>query len=206
MSLLQTVRTTTASKHDLMENLIGADRLNNFSIDDYKLLLSTNFIFHSHVEEKIRKFLSETEPKEQKQIAQLEFQERIKAIFLEHELQEMLSAETFEALKFIPNTVSFLDYYSLLGYMYVAEGSMLGGKTMYKILSQNTQINDTTTFEFFKSYQEKTSSLWKSFRELVEEDCQTQAQKEHFLEGAEKSYLYFEKSFYTAKNILEKNK
>ncbi|WP_338762588.1 biliverdin-producing heme oxygenase [Bernardetia sp. ABR2-2B] len=202
MSILQTVRTTTRSKHDLMEKLIGSDRLDKFSIDDYKLLLSTNYIFHSHLEDKARDLLSDYQQKNPIQATKLNFKERVKAISLEHELKNILAAENFEALKRIPNTVSFLDYYSLLGRLYVAEGSMLGGKMMHKILLQNPQINKSTTFDFFKNYESKTPRLWKSFKELVEEECQTETEKKQFLEGAEKSYLYFEKSFHKAKNIL----
>ncbi|WP_375561925.1 biliverdin-producing heme oxygenase [Bernardetia sp. OM2101] len=208
MSILQTVRTATRSKHDLMENLIGSDRLSIFSIEDYNLLLSTNYLFHSHLEAKVRIFLSTLDQKKQqepqeKQLIKLNFKERVKAISLEQELKHILPLSTFEKLKSLPNTIYFLDYYSLLGHVYVAEGSMLGGKMMHKVLSQNTHINKVTRFEFFKNYQHKTLELWKDFKELVVEGCTSEQQKEHFLDGAEKSYMYFEKAFYQAKNILQ---
>ncbi len=227
MSILQTVRTSTRSKHDLMENLIGSDRLSEFSIEDYILLLSTNFIFHSHLEEKVKEFLLEEEAQneykkeaqkedkknnkknnknkelENKWITKFDFDERIKAIVLEQELKNILPPSTFKEVKAIQNTVSFLDYHSLLGRVYVAEGSMLGGKMMQKILAQNEQINQVTNFDFFKSFEGTAFPLWKSFKELVEEECVTEKQQENFLNGAEKSYLYFEQSFYKAKNILQ---
>ena len=203
MSILQTVRTLTRPKHDLMENLIGSDRLTNFSIEDYKLLLSTNFVFHSHLEKKIEEFISNEELQKEKFLTKFDFEERIKSISLEHELQSILPSFVFAELKNIENTVSFIDYSSLLGRVYVAEGSMLGGKMMYKILSQNSQINVVTNFDFFKSFQEAAFPLWKSFKELVEEQCITEKQKENFLNGAEESYHYFEKSFYTSKSILD---
>lgn len=213
MSILQIVRITTRPKHDLIESLIGSDRLANFSIEDYKLLLSTNFIFHSHLEEKVREFLSKRaflekkinnkQTNEEKQVLKLNFKERVKTISLEQELKHLLPSLVFKKLKSIPNKVSFLDYHSLLGRIYVAEGSMLGGKMMHKILSQNPKISKVTNFDFFKNYEEKTSQLWKSFKELVEQECQTEEEQRLFLEGAEYSYLYFEQSFYKAKNILE---
>lgn len=201
MSILQTVRTATRSKHDLMEKLIGSERLNTFSIEEYELLLSTNYIFHSNLEQNSSIFLS-LEGREE-QIKKINFTNRIKKVSLEIELQKLLSESVFRKVYVEESPIYFLGFSSLLGWMYVAEGSMLGSKMMYKILSQNPQISKVTTFDFFKNYAEKTSQLWKSFKELVEEECQTERDKELFLEGAEKAYMYFEKSFYKAKNILQ---
>lgn len=200
MSILQTVRTATRSKHDLMENLIGSDRLSDFTIDDYKLLLSTNYLFHSHLEQQIAFFLSIKI--DAKYIKKLDFINRIKEVSLETELKKLLPSTIFQELSSQKNTIRFSSFENLLGWFYVAEGSMLGGKMMHKILSQNTAISSVTDFDFFKNYEGKTSQLWKSFKELVEEECITENQKEHFLDGAEKAYLYFEKSFYKVKNSL----
>ncbi len=202
MSILQTVRTVTSSKHEIMEKLIGSDRLSNFSIEDYKLLMSTNYLFHSHLEHKIDLFLSIQA--NQKQGFKLDFENRLKTIYLEEELKKIIPLSIFQELKSQQNTISFSSFDNLLGWLYVAEGSMLGGKMIHKVLSQNEEVNHLTDFDFYKNYQEKTSSLWKSLKEFIEEKCATEKEKEQFLDGAEKSYLYFENCFYTSKNTLPK--
>ncbi len=211
MSILQTVRTTTASKHNLMENLIGSDHLNDFSVEEYKLLLSTNYLFHSHLEHQITVFLSflgEKEKEEEKnakkeQINKLDFSNRIKGFTLENELKKLIPSTVFQELKSQENTVSFSGFENLLGWLYVAEGSMLGGKMIHKVLSQNKEISLITEFDFYKDYENKTPLLWKSLKELIEEKCSNENENEQFLDGAEKSYLCFEQSFYKAKNILQ---
>lgn len=203
MSILQTVRTATASKHEIMEKLIGSDRLSNFSIEDYKLLLSTNYLFHSHLEHKIDLFLSIQSNKNSDY--KLDFENRLKTIYLEEELKKLIPLSVFQELKSQENTISFSSFDALLGWLYVAEGSMLGGKMIHKILSQNEEVNHLTDFDFYQNYQEKTSSLWKTLKELIEQKCITEKEKEQFLDGAEKSYLYFESCFYEAKNTLQNN-
>lgn len=203
MSILQTVRTTTASKHNLMENLIGSDHLNDFSVEEYKLLLSTNYLFHSHLEHQITVFLSFLEEQEKEQINKLDFSNRIKGFALENELKKLISSTVFQELKSQENTISFSGFENLLGWLYVAEGSMLGGKMIHKILSQNKEISLITEFDFYKDYENKTSLLWKSLKELIEEKCSNENENEQFLDGAEKSYLCFEQSFYKAKTILQ---
>ncbi|WP_291725795.1 biliverdin-producing heme oxygenase [Bernardetia sp.] len=205
MPILQTVRKETRSQHNLMENLIGSDRLEHFSVKDYELLLGTHFIFHSHLEEEIRVFLAEKSNQEvyQELFKKLSFEEHIKSVSLENELKQILPPAKFDALKAIPNTVRITDYCMLLGRMYVAEGSMLGGKIMYKIFSQNAQLNSVTKFDFFKNYEIKTPRLWNSFKKIVEEECESKEAQKLFLEGVELSYFYFEKSFHKCKNILQ---
>ncbi|WP_338790295.1 biliverdin-producing heme oxygenase [Bernardetia sp. MNP-M8] len=203
MSILQTVRTVTRPRHDLMESLIGSDRLSNFSVEDYKLLLSTNYLFHSHLEHQSHFFLSLKDENQEEQIKKLDFLNRIKKDSLEIELRAMLPVAIFQELKQQENTIHFSSFENLLGWLYVAEGSMLGGKMIHRILAQNKEIPLVTNFDFFKNYEEKTSYLWKSFKELVEQACNSEQKKESFLEGAEKSYLYFEAAFYKAKNILQ---
>lgn len=204
MSILQKVKSITRPKHDLMEKLLGSDRLENFSIEEYELLISTHYIFHSHLEEKAKEFLSDTDSQKEnkKQVEKLNLKEKVKSISLEYELKQLLVAPHFQKIKEIPNTISLSNYYSLLGRIYVAEGSMLGGQMMYRILSQNQQISAATDFSFFKNYEMKTPSLWKAFIKLVEEECVSEEKQELFIEGAEKSYLYFEGAFYKSENIL----
>ncbi len=201
MSILQTVRNLTRSKHDVMENLIGSDRLSDFSIQDYRLLMSTNFLFHSHLEHHISLFLSLEATEEE--IEKLNFVNRIKTVHLKTELEALLPSSVFEELKLYDINISFSSFENLLGWIYVAEGSMLGGKMMHKILSQNKEISPLTEFEFYANYSNKTSALWKSLKELVEEKCVTENAKEQFLNGAEQSYTYFENCFYKARNSLK---
>lgn len=204
MSILHTVRTATRSKHDAMENLIGSEHIKKFSILDYQLLLGTNFLFHLHLEKVIQHFL-----KQQNTTSylngeeELNFEAHIKSISLEKEANQLFTPSVFQQLKQQENTIIFSNFENLLGWLYVAEGSMLGGKTIYKILSKNTEIALVTDFDFYKNYEHKTSKLWNFFTKFIEEKCKTPIQQEDFLDGAEQSYSYFEKSFYKVKNILE---
>jgi heme oxygenase len=201
MSILQTIQTYIRPKRDLMKNLIGLDRLNDFSIEDYTLFLSANYIFHSNLEQNISFFLS-VEARDE-QIKKVNFTNRIKNVSLEIELKNLVSPSIFQTLRLEESVIPFSGFNGLLGCLYVAEGSMLESEMMYEVLSQNPKISEVTTFHFFKNYEGRVSKLWKSFTELVEEECQTELDQKIFLEGVEKSYLQLEQSFYRAKNILQ---
>ena len=64
-----------------------------------------------------------------------------------------------------------------IGVMYVLEGSTLGGKILYKHISQSLALNEQTGVSYFYGYGQQTGILWKSFITTmadyaVEENCE----------------------------------
>ncbi|MEO6685436.1 MAG: biliverdin-producing heme oxygenase [Dyadobacter sp.] len=64
-----------------------------------------------------------------------------------------------------------------LGAMYVLEGSTLGGKVLYKHISQVLGLTEQTGASYFYGYGQQTGLLWKSFittltNYAVEENCE----------------------------------
>lgn len=66
-----------------------------------------------------------------------------------------------------------------LGYMYVVEGSTLGGRVILKQLVQKLPINEQSGGTFFAGYGGETSAKWKSFLQqfgtyVIEQACENE--------------------------------
>lgn len=190
--LLETVRESNKSNHDGMEELIGSNRLSEFSIADYRLLMITNYIFHSSLENQ----LSATFSNKQKEL--LDFGKRKKSESLNSDLQKM----KVDTGKIDFPSLNIDNFITGLGWLYVAEGSMLGGKYIHKILAENKTISAKSDFTFFKVYGSDTGVLWKKFKDLVEAECVSENQQENFKLGVGQAYNYFQKSFRQAESTI----
>lgn len=58
---------------------------------------------------------------------------------------------------------------SLLGYMYVLEGSTLGGAFIYKHVNRHLNVTEEQGGAYFSCYQNQLSARWKTFLEIVGE-------------------------------------
>jgi heme oxygenase (biliverdin-IX-beta and delta-forming) len=59
----------------------------------------------------------------------------------------------------------------LLGYMYVLEGSTLGGALIYKHVSKHVDISEEKGGAYFTCYRSELSVKWKSFLDILGRLC-----------------------------------
>ncbi len=154
--------------------------------------MATNYLFHSSLEHNLNQLLSPVEKSE------IDFTARLKTSSLIEDLNELsISTKGLEL-----QNLAIADYFSALGWLYVAEGSMLGGKYIYQILSRNEEVGSKSSFHFHKIYGAETGKMWKSFRNLVEQECKTEKAQLLFTDGVKKAYDFFEVSFFEAQTAL----
>lgn len=173
------LKQNTAEYHDAAEKLFNSEKIFNktFSLEDYKKIISTNYLMLLHSEDKIFSSLSD------KFEDKLQLSNRKKLPLIEKDLKS-LSLEN----KPVSHDLHFENEHEALGAMYVIEGSTLGGNVIAKQLSK-TEGFDEVTFNFFGCYQENTGPMWKNFKEVLD----TEVAEEYYndvLSGAKKLYTF----------------
>lgn len=157
MSFRQKIKEATQLYHDQTEQL-PTRSVGEFTLDDYRDFLLTNWLFHRSVEQALTDFL----PDELKET--LEWGDRQKASRLEQDLQEL--GADYRSLHSPSLTVHTLP--QALGTMYVTEGSTLGGMMMKKMWEEHPVIGDRSSFAFLGCYGQQTGARWKSFTQVLE--------------------------------------
>ncbi|WP_449401158.1 biliverdin-producing heme oxygenase [Chryseobacterium wanjuense] len=173
------LKQNTAEYHDAAEKLFNSERIFNktFTLEDYKKIISTNYLMLLHSENKIFDSLSD------KFSEKLRLDERKKLHLIEKDL-ESLALKNQSASQ----ELEFSNENEALGAMYVIEGSTLGGNVIAKQLSK-TEGFDNVTFNFFGCYQENTGFMWKNFKEVLDTEVAEESYDE-VLSGAKKLYTF----------------
>jgi len=133
------LKQNTAQFHDAAEKLFSSDKIfsKTFTLDDYKKIISTNYLMLLHSEDKIFSSLSENFSEK------LKLDQRVKLPLIEKDLSS-LSLENQAP----SHNLEFANEHEALGAMYVIEGSTLGGNVIAKQLSR-TEGFEKVTFNFF---------------------------------------------------------
>lgn len=173
------LKQNTAQFHDAAEKLFSSDKIfsKTFTLDDYKKIISTNYLMLLHSEDKIFSSLSENFSEK------LKLDQRVKLPLIEKDLSS-LSIENQEP----SHDLEFANEHEALGAMYVIEGSTLGGNVIAKQLSR-TEGFENVTFNFFGCYQENTGPMWKNFKEVLDTEV-TEENYNEVLTGAKKLYTF----------------
>ena len=127
----------------------------------------------------------------------------------------LLLAEDIQTIGYILPQSLVIENYTLpikkmplayaFGFMYVMEGSKLGGKVISKHIQQNLGFSESSGAKFVSNYGVNTTALWRVFLSkfseyVVENDCEEEAIRG--ANGAFKSiYDYFESNLFLIKEI-----
>jgi len=83
-----------------------------------------------------------------------------------------------------------------LGYMYVVEGSTLGGRVILKHVQSKLAVDENNSGSFFAGYRSLTGSTWKNFLQVLMDYTYKAQCGDEVIEGAqhafESIYHYFE--------------
>lgn len=173
------LKQNTAEYHDAAEKLFNSEKIFNktFSLEDYKKIISTNYLMLLHSEDKIFNNLSVNFDEK------LQLNDRKKLPLIEKDLSSLALENQTPSHDF-----ELANEHEALGAMYVIEGSTLGGNVIAKQLSK-TEGFENVTFNFFGCYHENTGSMWKNFKEVLD----TEVSEENYndvLSGAKKLYTF----------------
>ena len=156
------LKSVTKVNHDELESLMFVDEIMNktLSVEQYKILLTTNYIIHAELESALHEHLSADVQ------AKLQIDNRSKLAALQLDLDEMqIRQEELEALD-----LSFLQIEhsnaASLGAMYVLEGATLGGHVIYKKLKANPAF-ERLNLNYYAVYQQNLMPNWLSFVEVI---------------------------------------
>lgn len=171
----------TKALHDLVEEKLLSHKImdKSFTVMEYHQVLKHNYTFLHHFEDAV--FSSLSDDTSQK----IRLEDRKKLPFIKKDLAELglTDSEKQPLLKIEIKTEA-----EALGMLYVMEGSTLGGNIIAKNLAKNPAFSDIE-FHYFGCYGEKTGSLWKNFREVLESKS-TEVNSGDFLKGAKKAYQF----------------
>ena len=97
------------------------------------------------------------------QLSAIDWQKRLKTPLLKQDL-EHLGITSQANLLLCPDLPTLSDYPSVLGAIYVVEGSTMGGRVIAQHLEKNLDLNVNNGASFFLPYGEQFMENWQSFR------------------------------------------
>jgi heme oxygenase (biliverdin-IX-beta and delta-forming) len=150
--------------------------------DDYARLLKFFYAFFREVEKAIAPFMtSDVVP---------DYSERRNANHLKADIESLGG----DVDKDIPKATapSITNKYQALGALYVMEGSVLGGKTIVKMLEK---YNINSGISFFSGYGDKTPALWGRFIELLNQQITGTEQQRDAIQTAKDTFTLFAATF-----------
>lgn len=160
------LRTETAQNHKTLESLMFVNEImnNTLSTDQYKKLLTINYIIHQKLENTLANSLDSTIAE------QLGMKDRLKLGALEQDLNYWnISTLTLPELSFelfIPEK----NIAEVLGALYVLEGATLGGNVIKRHLLANPNFkNHEDGLNYYGVYGEELSAKWKIFLSVLNE-------------------------------------
>jgi len=160
------LRTETAENHKALESLMFVNEImnNSLSIDQYKKLLTINYIIHQKLENILANMLDADVA------AELEMNSRLKLSALEKDLNywniDSLTLPGLNFELFVPQK----NTGEVLGALYVLEGATLGGNVIKKHILANPNFKDHESgLNYYGVYGEELGAKWKKFVSVLNE-------------------------------------
>ena len=160
------LRTETAEHHKDLESLMFVNEIMNksLSIEEYKKLLTINYIIHQKLENKLANMLDVDLAE------QLDIKNRLKLTALEKDLNywhiDSLTLPELNFDLFVPEK----NNAEVLGALYVLEGATLGGNVIKKhILANPNFAGHDDGLNYYGVYGEELGSKWKTFVSILNE-------------------------------------
>lgn len=178
--MLSELRGKTADLHHQVEKeLYGKEiRDKSLSLEQYKLLLKVNLVFHTALEKAIEPYINS--------IAELEYEKRKKSHLIKKDLKALdEEVPSFRAV------LKAKGVYNALGMLYVAEGSTLGGQVILKAAQQIPDIDNTKAHSFYNAYNSETGKMWKKFIEYIYNTSLSEKQREEVINSATEAFQLF---------------
>jgi len=157
-SVAQLLKEKTREAHSTAENLLTPKLCSIHSYDDYAAVLKMFYGYFYPLEQVIKKYITSD--------ILTDIDERRNSMFVLHDLQSLnCSTENLSVCDQIPRANNINDAF---GFLYVLEGSTLGGRMISKMLMKNIYIKlDQGNLNFFNGYKEETGNKWAHFLSVI---------------------------------------
>lgn len=153
---MQLLKEETKGEHEQVEAVSYSTNIMDGSLNlaQYKTIIVANYLFNKAVEETAHKLIINRELGSRFDIAN-----RTKTALLAKDIEQLnINISQIENIQLHIDTIEVA-----LGYMYVAEGSTLGGAVIARALAKNQNLNQVTAYNFYGCYGEQTGPMWKNF-------------------------------------------
>jgi heme oxygenase len=160
--LQETLKQATKHNHDELEQLMFVHEImsGSLSVQQYKQILTTNYLVHKAVEQKLVNGVSADLAEN------LDLEHRNKLAALEADMLEMDLPLTDDHTNLPP--IDFESEAAILGALYVLEGATLGGSVIVKRLKTNPAFASLNPgFHYYQVYGENLIPNWKKFCEVL---------------------------------------
>lgn len=153
---MQLLKSETAAQHKLTEQSMSLESIT--SKESYKNLLERLYGFYKPLEPKLHPYAS---------VHLKDWSERQKTNLIARDLRGFgHKPKTLDALDNCTSFPNLRTLESILGCLYVLEGSTLGGQIISRCLKRQGIAENQ--LHFFSSYRETTGQKWKAFAEQLE--------------------------------------
>ncbi|QJC53145.1 biliverdin-producing heme oxygenase [Paenibacillus albicereus] len=186
-TIMERLRQETAEQHERMEENRYARGIMAGSLDraGYRRYLELFYGFIRPAEERIY-------PDAQLQAQGLDEGARRKAPLLERDLQALgLGADEIGRLPRCGELPDLSTPARKLGYLYVLEGSTLGGQIISRKLAASLGLEPDSGLRYFHAYGDDTRSRWLEMRSLIQQG--SQGQEDETVAAARETFALLER-------------
>ncbi|MGN7454595.1 biliverdin-producing heme oxygenase [Paenibacillus pasadenensis] len=186
-SIMERLRGQTAEEHERMEENRYARAIMEGTLDPagYRRYLELFYGFIQPAEERIY-------PDAELESLGLEAAVRQKAPLLESDLEKLgLSREELGAIPRCAELPDLSDPARKLGYLYVLEGSTLGGQIISRKLAASLGLDEERGLAYFRAYGDDTRSRWLEMRSIIEQGAA--GREEETIAAAKETFALLER-------------
>lgn len=178
-TLSQLLKVHTRRDHDATEESLRSREIltGSFSLAQYRRLIETMFIFHAKYEERIFSMAKKIIPPD------FDLAARRKLPALQHDVKALdinVSTDRTSPLD--------LDEFNALGFLYVMEGSSLGGQVILKSISRLPDIASKNALHYYSGYGERTGTMWLEFKNVLDNIQTDERSRKQVIEGASSAF------------------
>ncbi|WP_211747144.1 biliverdin-producing heme oxygenase [Paenibacillus sp. Marseille-Q4541] len=119
----------------------------------------------------------------------LDMHARKKTPLLEKDIQDLLPKDSdLSSLPIASDLPTINSTPHLLGYLYVIEGSTMGGQIINKKLKQHLPSELEQNLRYFNAYGQETRSKWKEFAQIVNDNIHSEEDRQTTVTTAKKTF------------------
>ena len=183
--MLDILRAETRALHEELEEIAQSSKMkeDDYLLEDYYKYILANYHFHHTVEQTI---FANKHP----EIKSLLLHYKRKTPFLLHDLEALRLKSAKIDFELSGQTLAHI-----VGYLYVAEGSMLGAAIIYKLLKENPQFQSVEAFHFLSCNAGQKRQMWTEFKHYVSNHTWKAEQKATMTDAAKEAFLLYKKIF-----------
>lgn len=186
-TIMEQLRKETAEDHDSIEQNAYAKAIMNQTLtkSEYVAYLEKFYGFILPIEQKIQSLAFVQE-------LGIDMKLRAKTPLLEKDLDNISSKERTQ-IPICDEIPSIAAPGQLLGYLYVIEGSTLGGQIITRKLKEHLSLDPEAGLSYFNAYGQETRSVWKELAEVMNKSVQSGIESEVIVSSAKETFRLLNK-------------